>query len=73
MTKVKIMKYDEGPFVVVGDFELIDGKGNAFQVGETIALCRCGQSQTQPFCDGAHRACGFTETSAAAAVDKERG
>ena len=24
-----------------------------------IALCRCGQSSTKPFCDGTHRTCGF--------------
>jgi CDGSH-type Zn-finger protein len=24
-----------------------------------IALCRCGQSSTKPFCDGTHKTCGF--------------
>jgi CDGSH-type Zn-finger protein len=24
-----------------------------------IALCRCGQSNRKPFCDGTHRTCGF--------------
>ncbi|UUZ83683.1 CDGSH iron-sulfur domain-containing protein [Paenibacillus sp. P26] len=25
----------------------------------------CGRSNTQPFCDGTHKACGFREASAA--------
>jgi CDGSH-type Zn-finger protein len=24
-----------------------------------IFLCRCGQSAEKPFCDGAHKECGF--------------
>jgi phosphatidylglycerol:prolipoprotein diacylglycerol transferase len=24
-----------------------------------VALCRCGQTRTRPFCDGSHKTCGF--------------
>lgn len=24
-----------------------------------VALCRCGQTKTRPFCDGSHQASGF--------------
>lgn len=65
MSQVKITKYDEGPFVIQGNFELVDGSGNAFQTGDTIAICRCGQSKTQPFCDATHKTCGFREDSLA--------
>jgi CDGSH-type Zn-finger protein len=65
MNKVKVTKYDEGPYVIQGEFELVDGKGALFQTGDTIAVCRCGQSKTQPFCDASHKACGFREASEA--------
>jgi CDGSH-type Zn-finger protein len=39
---------------------IVDAEGNRFEVPEgTIALCRCGRSQTKPFCDASHRASGF--------------
>jgi CDGSH-type Zn-finger protein len=65
MSKVIITKYDEGPYVVQGDFEIIDGKSAAFITGDTAAVCRCGQSKTQPFCDGTHKTIGFKEASSA--------
>ncbi len=39
-----------------------DHLGQAFQLPShkrAVALCRCGQSATRPFCDGSHRNCGF--------------
>jgi len=24
-----------------------------------VALCRCGETKTRPFCDGSHKTCGF--------------
>lgn len=65
MSKVVVTKYDEGPFVIKGEFELVDGNGVAFKTGDMVALCRCGESKTQPYCDGTHKACGFKEASAA--------
>jgi phosphatidylglycerol:prolipoprotein diacylglycerol transferase len=30
-----------------------------------VALCRCGQTQNSPFCDGSHKSCGFQATDLA--------
>jgi len=33
--------------------------------GKVVAdLCRCGQSETKPICDGTHRSCGFRAPAA---------
>ena len=29
------------------------------EAGKTYHWCSCGQSKTQPFCDGAHKGSGF--------------
>ena len=41
---------------------LIDADGGEFAVpaGESVALCRCGQSKSKPFCDKSHREVGFS-------------
>jgi len=58
---VEIKVRDNGPYKVTGPVRLIDAEGNAWDIeGETIALCRCGHSQTKPFCDGSHRDSDFS-------------
>ena len=41
--------------------ELVDGQGRSFGLGgrRAITLCRCGHSKTKPFCDSAHKGCGW--------------
>jgi len=57
----KITITNNGPVLVSGDLELVDGEGKAYGLaGRTnIALCRCGHSQNKPFCDGSHKTSGF--------------
>lgn len=62
MANVKISIRDNGPLLVEGPFELVDAEGNALPLASdkpAFALCRCGASQNKPFCDGAHKDCGF--------------
>jgi CDGSH-type Zn-finger protein len=59
---VNIRLRPNGPMVVEGEFTLVDHEGNPFPIPANkpaIALCRCGQSQNKPFCDGAHKQCNF--------------
>jgi len=56
----RITAYPDGPYLVRGEFELLDAKGRAIERRRrTIALCRCGRSRIQPFCDGTHAVTGF--------------
>jgi CDGSH-type Zn-finger protein len=53
---------ENGPLLVQGPVRVVDHLGNAFTATDgkdNVALCRCGQSNTKPFCDGSHRTCGF--------------
>jgi CDGSH-type Zn-finger protein len=53
---------DNGPLLIRGMFKLVDAEGNelVFDTGKpNCALCRCGASANKPFCDGAHKTCGF--------------
>lgn len=54
---VKIMI--DGPIVLNGNFTLVhNGINKEVQEG-IISICRCGESDHQPFCDGRHRKIGF--------------
>ena len=62
MSDVTIRVRDNGPLLIEGPIKIVDAQGNAIPLPvnkPTIALCRCGQSSNKPFCDGAHKACGF--------------
>jgi len=38
--------------IIMPDGSIIIKEGKFF-------LCRCGESNNKPFCDGAHKTCGF--------------
>lgn len=63
---------ENGPLVITGAIKIVDHQGNEFAVPpgkDTIALCRCGHSKNKPFCDGAHRQCGFAAAEVAKAKE----
>jgi CDGSH-type Zn-finger protein len=57
----KITVINHGPLRVEGEFTLRDAHGNAFDMAgrALISLCRCGQSQNKPLCDGSHKKVNF--------------
>lgn len=49
-----------GPLVIEGNFVILAEDGKPIQTKLKMAsLCRCGLSDNQPFCDGAHFKAGF--------------
>lgn len=50
----------DGPLLVRGGYELLDGDDRPIDPGRaTVALCRCGASSIKPFCDGSHKRARF--------------
>jgi CDGSH-type Zn-finger protein len=45
-----------GPVTLTGNFEVILEDGTILEKREKVSICRCGMSQTMPFCDGTHKA-----------------
>lgn len=67
MAATRITVRNNGSLRVEGDFEIVDQDGRPFGLaGRTsVSLCRCGQSANKPFCDSAHKTCGFASVSVA--------
>jgi CDGSH-type Zn-finger protein len=73
-SKIRVIK--NGPYLVSGNVPLrkmtikCDGQiipiewliGQKLKTSETYALCRCGQSNSKPFCDGTHVKVNFDGT-----------
>jgi CDGSH iron-sulfur domain-containing protein 3 len=62
---------DNGPYKVTGPVRVVDAEGNEFAIEEPdrpIVLCRCGRSQTKPFCDSSHKETGFTSCPRATGI-----
>ncbi len=53
----KITVNNNGSLRIEGEFEIADKNGNLYDLGgrEVVAICRCGLSNTKPFCDGSHK------------------
>jgi CDGSH-type Zn-finger protein/uncharacterized Fe-S cluster protein YjdI len=56
---LKIRRAPNGPLLLAGNVTIVAASGRKAWSGTKAALCRCGQSQNKPFCDGSHKAAGF--------------
>ena len=56
---VNIRPIRNGPLRVDGAIEMVSATGRTIDRAEQLWLCRCGQSQDKPYCDGSHKRSGF--------------
>ncbi len=59
-----VISVPNGPLYLRGDIELINDAGETIRHDTRMALCRCGESKSKPFCDNSHRLTGFSDTGA---------
>ena len=78
-TKARVVVSKNGPYLVTGDIPIVEQiiatdqnggseswkHGKSYKTQESCALCRCGQSDNKPFCDGTHSRIGFDGTETA--------
>jgi CDGSH-type Zn-finger protein len=79
LKKARVVVAKNGPYLVTGSIQLsrqtiganAEGasetwiESHAYPAQESYALCRCGRSNTKPFCNGMHTKVGFDGTETA--------
>jgi len=58
---LNITRTPNGPLEVQGHMEITTGTGHKIGRQSKAYLCRCGASKNKPYCDGSHKAIGFTD------------
>ncbi|MEM7402046.1 MAG: CDGSH iron-sulfur domain-containing protein [Pseudomonadota bacterium] len=62
MTKKNVITpFPDGPLHIVGILELLNADAELIEKTEELYLCRCGQSNNKPYCDGQHKQIGFVD------------
>jgi CDGSH-type Zn-finger protein/uncharacterized Fe-S cluster protein YjdI len=56
---VEVSPLKDGPLKLTGSVEVVTGTGHTVNRATALFLCRCGQSQNKPYCDGSHKAAEF--------------
>ncbi|MGO9686340.1 MAG: CDGSH iron-sulfur domain-containing protein, partial [Beijerinckiaceae bacterium] len=48
-----------GPIWLQGGIKVVSADGFEYEIRNRVTLCRCGQSNNKPFCDGTHASVKF--------------
>jgi CDGSH-type Zn-finger protein/uncharacterized Fe-S cluster protein YjdI len=56
---LRVLPHADGPLELSGPFALSSADKKTMLAGSRTSLCRCGKSQTKPFCDRSHERVGF--------------
>ncbi len=57
--KLIIRLMENGPMLIEGEYEVLSIANQRVNSQKNVAMCRCGQSGSKPFCDGTHKEVGF--------------
>ncbi|MEI6098989.1 MAG: CDGSH iron-sulfur domain-containing protein [Alphaproteobacteria bacterium] len=57
---IDLLPQPDGPLKLVGSVEVVTGTGHTVNRATQLFLCRCGASKNKPYCDGSHKAMGFS-------------
>ncbi|MDH3731552.1 MAG: (4Fe-4S)-binding protein [Acidimicrobiia bacterium] len=59
--RTTIIPWPNGPLTLRGNVRIMSADGDVIAEETRFALCRCGASQNQPFCDNSHRSVDFKD------------
>lgn len=51
----KVSFIPNGPLMIEGNAMIKGVDGNLLNAADKVFLCRCGNSENKPFCDGSHK------------------
>jgi CDGSH-type Zn-finger protein len=57
--RLRVAPKENGPLELTGPFAISSADRKTVLAGTRTKLCRCGQSEAKPFCDGTHKRVGF--------------
>jgi CDGSH-type Zn-finger protein len=54
-------QHASGPLWIKGGVPIVSADGTEYEIRNRVTLCRCGESENKPFCDGSHLSAGFND------------